>query len=237
MTIPFPYLDILRKKFQPTIVEPPSIITQAELWGHCRIIDFRAGKPDGHEYFNCSLGRINDRDWLFVRRSRFDAEIRLGQNDIMAFGLDNNFLPQVGYKCELEKHHPNEHQEDARYFSHKGQHYLSACTFLWDSAPNPPMWSGAHQAVWRISENFKSQKRFDPVFGNNSSTNSCRKGNEKNWIFYSYKDRLFLLYESTPLTIVEFDSDFKPLTSTSQTGLSGSTAISGAALTQSCTMD
>jgi len=210
-------LDILTKAKTLIESEPPSIVTQAEDWGECRIVDFGGGKPAGTEYFNCSLGHVNGRDYLFVRRSVFDATVRVGRNDIVAFAL-TNWVPQLGYTCRMERHAPKEHQEDVRFFTHKGQPYLSACTFEWFSDMTPPAYTGAHQAAWLFEERYQqnilednrffSKKRFDPVYRNNRGTNDGRLGPEKNWLFYPYKDRLFLLYETSPFTVASLTDDF-----------------------------
>lgn len=210
-------LDVITKAKSILEQEPPSIVTQADDWGECRIVDFGKGKPQGTEYFNCSLGHVNGRDYLFVRRSRFDAAVRVGINDIVAFAL-SDFIPQLGYTCHVEKHAQKEHGEDPRFFIHKGQPYLSACTFEWFSHMVPPAFTGSHQASWLMEERqqgdvkldnrFYSKKRFDPVYRNNRHTNDGRLGAEKNWLFYSYKDKLHLLYESSPFTVATLDDNF-----------------------------
>lgn len=201
-----PPLNLLRPpKFEVT-QEPPSIVEQAKEWGECRIVDFRQGKPHDTEYFNCSYLSRRDRDWLLVRRSKYHPDIFVGLNDLVAFGLTNG-EPQVGHVLKTIKHDPMEHNEDGRIFQHGGFTYVSACSFVWYS--NKSRWTGAHQTVWQFDDKWNCKKRFDPIYGNNGPTNGARLGHEKNWLFYTFDNRLFLLYKSQPLTIVEMDWDFK----------------------------
>jgi len=198
-------LDLLTKAKTLIETEPPSITDQN--WD-VKMVDFRKGKPEGVDYFNASLLPGPKNDWLFVRRSKFQAGYDFGMNDIMVFEYKND-KPERGWKLSLDALAWQEHAEDMRLWLHNGKLFASACTFLYIGK----FWSGAHQAVWEIDlEHFKSLKRYDPVFGNNEEKHGCKKGFEKNWLFYSYKGAHHLLYQSDPFTIAIFDEKFKPFT-------------------------
>lgn len=188
--------------------DPPSITEQGL---DVRMVDFRSGKPHGVEYFNCSYLSLPERDWLLVRRSKFDPNIRVGVNDLMAFSLTDG-VPQKGWPLKTHKHDVREHNEDGRVWTRGKDIYVSACTFLWFGNK----WSGAHQSVWRFNDRWECKERFDPIYGHNGPTNGVKSptGHEKNWLFYTIDDRLFLLYHSSPFTIVEFDWKFKAIEET-----------------------
>ena len=184
--------------------EPPTVTEQALPWGEAGIFDFGKAARPNVEYFNCSLVTRSDGDWLITRRSVWMAGVALGQNDIVAFLLDDNLVPQHGIKVFIPAWHRKEHFEDPRAVMHNGQIWISACSFVWWGTG----WTGAHQVMSSVDDRWAATARVDPVYGKNGPTIYTGSGNEKNWLWFFHNNRPHLVYWATPHTVVEFDEHF-----------------------------
>lgn len=193
-------LEPLKKLIEP---EYPSI-TQQGL--DVKIVDFRAALLPGVDYFNSSLVALPDRDWLVVRRSKFDPNIWVGKNDLVAFAM-NRDVPQVGRALTPQLLNADEHCEDPLAIYHEGHVWVGACNFRWFT----DKWTGAHQALFKFDTKWNCLKRYDPVYGHNLDRCSGIKGHEKNWLWFFHGGRLYMVYRAEPHTVVQFDQNVKAI--------------------------
>ena len=182
--------------------QTPSILTQTP-W---KAGFFHFGKAEfpRSAYFNCGLVSRPDGNWLAVRRAVFDRAVRVGKNDIVAFKLDDK-IPLHGIRVKLTKTFEGEHYEDPRAIYHKGITYVSCTDFVWSSKG----WSGAHQIIEAVNNNWESIKRFDPVYGRNGAGIGQNSGQEKNWLWFFHNDEPHLVYNGRPHIVARFSHDFR----------------------------
>lgn len=180
----------------------PSILRQTS-WA-CQFVDFGKAATPNTAFFNCGLIKRHDGLWMISRRSRNMTGIRFGLNDLMAFQLNSLLQPVKGIPIQIQRRFPDEQWEDARAFYHKGRLYISFCNFVWTSSG----WTGAHQAVVEVDSGWGQVRRFDPVYGNNGPAIGTNTGHEKNWVYFSQGDKLKMVYQSSPMTVVELSDDF-----------------------------
>lgn len=183
--------------------EPDSITKQGL---DVKIVDFRQGLTPGVDYFNSSLVALPNRDYLVVRRSKYDPNVRVGINDLVAFSMDKD-LPMVGTVLNCIKHDADEHFEDSRCVYHDGKIWVGACNFRWFG----DKWTGAHQVLLEFSDKWVCVKRHDPVYGNNLEHCSAKKGHEKNWLWFWHNNYLHMVYRAEPHTVVVFDGNLKAI--------------------------
>lgn len=188
----------------------PSIAAQAKAKGFTvDFYDFRKAKVDGIDFFNPAIVRRDDGLWLVTRRSEIRPGLKYGFNELMAFACDANHLPQYGKPVTIERMAGGEHFEDPRAFFHKGRWWLSACNFI--IFPGNRTWTGAHQIVLEIDDEWKATRRRDPVYGKNSDNLFEQKGDEKNWLWFSHENELYLIYTTWPHLIVHWNDLFLPV--------------------------
>ena len=187
----------------------PSILQQTD-W-ECGIFDFRRGEHPQTDYFNCGLVSRPDGNWLMVRRSVWKDRLIFGMNDIVAFRLGgpNGLVPQIGYKVRFLNTNTNEQYEDPRVIYHNGKTYVACCNFVWYRIKK---WTGAHQILVVCDDKWDVKQRFDPLYGKNGKGLGLNTGHEKNWLWFFHDDKLQLLYEAQPHTVVEFDSYVRVVT-------------------------
>lgn len=184
-------------------LEPPSILTQAKRQGfRCEFYDFRSGKTDGVEYYNPALLRRKDGLWLITRKSLLHPELTYGVNSLMAFKLDENHLPQYGIPIEVPQSR-GQHFEDPRVCEHDGRYFLSACNFI---IHPDRTWTGAHQVLLEVSEEWRVLRRFDPIYGNNGKGVRHNKGDEKNWLWFWHGGELHMIYQTRPHIVTRWDN-------------------------------
>ncbi len=186
----------------------PSIIEQAFPW-KAGFFHFGLAKREDVTYFNCCLLPRED-DWLITRRAQWVMQHKMGLNSLMAFKLAGK-IPQVGYRIQMTGGQ-NEHFEDPRCVMHKGNLWISACNFLVFAHPRATSrWTGAHQILSRVSTDWKTSERFDPVYGRNGPSIQSNTGeiHEKNWLWFSHDDALHLIYSAVPHEVVRWSEDIK----------------------------
>ncbi len=188
------------------IDEPPSIVDQAEAIGcHCAFYDFRKAKVPGIDYYNPALLQRDDGLWLITRRSCFRHDLKYGFNDLMTFKLDDLHLPQFGFPIRIPSDKA-EHFEDPRITIHNGRYFLSATNFI--IYPNRT-WTGAHQALIEIDHEWRTIKRYDPVYGGNRGKNpKFQRGDEKNWLWFSHDGALHMIYMTRPHVVLRWNEKF-----------------------------
>jgi len=196
---------LLKKKFVPTEVEPPSITQQG--WD-VEIVDFRDAKVPGVDYFNPGYVARPEREYLITRRSKFDAKIHVGINDLVAFAMTER-LPQVGTILKPMELAFDSHFEDPRAIYFQDHTFIGACNFIWHKEHN--LWSGAHQALLKFDHNWKCVERYDIEYGYNESRLAATKGHEKNWIYFEHGGALHLLYKTHPHTVIKLGKDMNPV--------------------------
>lgn len=189
--------------------EPPSIVEQAKRLGlHAEFYNFRRAKTNGTDFFNPALVEREDGLWLVARRSIAMDSFEFGKNDLMAFKLDANHLPQYGVPIQPPKLAEGEHFEDPRAFWHNSSWWISACNFVIYGNGG---WSGAHQVLLEVDHNWIVTKRRDPVYGLNGTSVLKQKGNEKNWTWFSHENELHSIYMTQPHEVVRWDDTFRPI--------------------------
>lgn len=183
----------------------PSIRLQTP-W-NCQVFSFGKAQVQGVDYFNSGLIQRNDGLWLITRRCVWDSQIKIGLNDLMAFIIDPvTLMPQRGIKLNLIKSFTGEHFEDPRAVVHNGRTFVSCCNFVILRGKG---WTGAHQAVFEVNDQWQMVNRWDPVYGNNGSMLGKNSGHEKNWLFFFRDGRPHMVYGATPHTLVELDDKFQ----------------------------
>ncbi len=198
-------------------IEPPSIVAQARgKHFSAAFYDFRKAKVPGIDFFNPAILRRADGLWLVTRRSEFLDCFEYGFNELMAFRLDDEHLPQYGQPIICDKLSSREHFEDPRAVLHEGKWWLSACNFVVYPDPNdetggPKGWTGAHQVLLEIDQEWRTHRRHDPVYGYNGASVFDQRGDEKNWLWFSHQGDLYLIYQTLPHTIVRWDEALRPV--------------------------
>jgi predicted GH43/DUF377 family glycosyl hydrolase len=159
-------------------------------------------KP-GVDHFNCGLVARPDGDWLIVRRSEAHRKHIWGMNTCTAFLL-KDMKPVRGVPIEMPKSSAEEHFEDPRAIFHNGKTLVSCTNFIWGRKI-----TNTHQiAVW-CDENWKGVERLDPVYGTNGNSVLTNTGNEKNWLWFVHQEKLHMIYQTFPHTVVRFDGSMK----------------------------
>jgi predicted GH43/DUF377 family glycosyl hydrolase len=194
----------------------PSIIEQAYPW-RAGFFNFGKAKRPEVTYFNCCIHPRADSDWLIVRRSVWRHNFQYGLNTLMAFRLNSDLVPQVGFKIKMPGSE-TEHFEDPRCVMHNGSLWISCCNFLVFGSAKNQRWTGAHQIIAQVSDDWKSSKRYDPQYGKNGPSMFTNKSvnndkgdvHEKNWLWFSHEGNLHLIYSAMPHLVVRWTEDMKP---------------------------
>lgn len=196
------------------MTEVPSIIEQAHPF-RAGFFNFGKAKRDDVTYFNpCILAR-SDADWLIVRRAIWRPGLKMGQNGLMAFRLSAGLVPEVGFKISMPGSE-SEHFEDPRCTVHDNTLWISACNFL-VMGPNNSRWTGAHQVICKVSNEWAGTERFDPVYGKNGPGLQANIGHpdnprdihEKNWLWFSHEGDLHMIYRAVPHEVSKWTNDVK----------------------------
>lgn len=184
-----------------------SIIEQAYPW-RAGFFDFGRAKQPDVTYFNCCIHPRADADWLITRRAHWKPGQRMGHNSLMAFRLNGDLVPQVGYKIRMAGSE-SEHFEDPRCVVHGGRLWVSACNFIVFNIPGNQRWTGAHQVLCRVSDDWQTSDRFDPVYGKNGPSLHANIGeiHEKNWLWFSHDGALHMIYAAVPHEVVRWNDD------------------------------
>lgn len=172
---------------------------------------FNMGKlqtPDVR-YFNCSLCSRYDGDWLIVRRARqFNSPklMPLGQNDLVAFHLNEEHVPTHASDIIFPRRYNKEHFEDPRVTWMFDKLHVSATNF--QLLPGNK-WTGCHQIISPLNGQWQPTKVYDPVFGKNGGTLYMQKGNEKNWLWFEHDGLPHLIYLTVPHRVVKMNTFFE----------------------------
>lgn len=185
----------------------PSITAQSP-W---KVGFFKFGKLElpNVRYFNCSVITKRDGDWLIARRSKHFSTKQTfppGLNDLIAFHLNDEHVPTHAQPIVLHRRYKDEQAEDPRAMWMMGKLYVSATTF--QVLPGNK-WTGCHQIVAPIGDQWLSQRLHDPEYGKNGATLYMQKGNEKNWLWFEHDGKPHLIYLTVPHEVVRFSEFFE----------------------------
>ncbi len=128
----------------------------------------------------------------------------------MAFKLLGN-TPQYGIPVHIPSQLQGEHTEDPRIVTGTSNLMLSLTNFIVFNGGR--QWTGAHQIVVEISDNWFGGKRFDPVYDGNGPTVSQNRKNQKNWLWFFHDGLPHMVYWTRPHTIVQFNGRMEPVQS------------------------
>lgn len=156
------------------------------------------------DFFNCGVCRCADGLWLVTRRAKWDKTEEFSYNDVWAFSLDRNLIPQMGYKVAMGDQFPDEHFEDPRVIIHNGRTFVSACNFVRSKRGM----TYPHQVISEVDSRWQLIRRYDPVYGQNGGSAGKQVKHEKNWLWFWHDDHPNLLYNADPLTIARFNPSF-----------------------------
>lgn len=189
----------------------PPVCTQAaeNLW-NSGIFYFGKAEADNVDHFNPSLVERPDGLWLVVRRAIMGGPVRVGLNSIWAFKLNElDYGPLHGRRVAFPASRPDEQYEDPRaiYNPADGKTWVSCCNFIWYG----PSWSGAHQMIAPMLDDWRPQICYHPDYGVNGNALGANKGHEKNWLFFFHDGEMHLLYNAEPWTIVPLNSACSPI--------------------------
>lgn len=181
----------------------PSITEQTK-WP-VGFFDFGRAKTPDIRFFNCSIIRHNGELILFARRSHNIKNLTVGMNDIVALKMNDQLVPMGGAKVGFPTTLHEQHHEDPRVCRMFGHLFVSATTF--NVAKDRRSWSGAHQVIGRLNDNFQVDYPADPIYGFNGGSPLMNTGNEKNWLWFEHDGLPHMVYMTDPEHIVV---QFKP---------------------------
>lgn len=171
--------------------DPPSIERQTH-WP----VRIMSELPKDAEYFNCGLVDKTDGRWLVARRSKH-------QNTLMSFKIEAGRAVGSGVPIKMLSRIADEHFEDPRIFYHDRRMWLSCCNFLWGK-----VYTGAHQILCEINEDWSVRARHDVVYGGNGNHVAANQRWEKNWLWFFHEGKSYMIYTTMPHHVVEFDAKF-----------------------------
>lgn len=204
-----PAITPARQKYDLDRKHYPSVLKQGL---EAQFFNFGKAEAPGVSYFNPTLVQRPDGLWLVTRRSESKRHLRIGMNSLMAFRLDENKIPAVGYRINCKSLFDGEHYEDPRTIQlNSGNTLVSCCNFIVYPSEVREKWTGAHICLQVCNEKWQSQQRIDPVYGSNTNSLSTVMGLEKNWLWFMHNKELHLLYSAQPQTVVRWAGDFKPV--------------------------
>lgn len=185
------------------MVDIPSILKQTDY--RASVFDFGRAKTPDVRFFNCSVVRRNDGLWLIARRSHTVPRLMVGMNDVVALQMGENKLLFGGKKIGFPRTLREQHHEDPRACWMNGAIWVSATTFQVNRKRNG--WTGAHQCIGRVNQDWQVDFLADPMFGKNGGSPLMNTGNEKNWIWFEHDGEPHFVYTSQPHCVVRMNRD------------------------------
>lgn len=183
------------------MTDAPSILNQGF---ECQFFNFGRAQEKGIDYFNCGLIQRRDGLWLLVRRSKWQKHLKYGFNDIVAFKL-NGTQPTIGIPVRIQKRFEGEQYEDPRGFTYGDWSFVSCCNFIWHGRN----WTGAHQLIAQVGDDWRSVNRVHPVYGDNGDNLGKNTGHEKNWLWFAHEESPYLLYSAQKHKVARFNWKFE----------------------------
>lgn len=181
----------------------PSILKQTK-WP-IRYVNFGKAVQPNIRFFNSSIIQRGDEEWIIARKAVGDDFQQPGLNSLVAFKLNDDRLPIFYVEIKLKNNsYRDQHFEDPRIAVISGQPWLSYCTF--QVLPGQ-RWSGAHQQVAILNEEWQPSAVWSPVYGHNSGSLYTGTGNEKNWTWFEHDGVAHLVYHLDPMTVVRWNGD------------------------------
>jgi predicted GH43/DUF377 family glycosyl hydrolase len=130
--------------------------------------------------------RLGGRSNIFV------SILRGGEGSSALDIVDNIELDLPKYEGDVRQY------EDARFFSHKGELYLSYVCVEYTQT----WWASIH--VVKLDNKFRVKEHYIPNFDGNYVNNT-----QKNWIFYSSNGQLRCIYDTKCHRILDMDDNFR----------------------------
>lgn len=179
---------------------PPGIVSQTP-WP----VRFINELPKDADYFNCGLVDRPDGRWLVTRQARGAEGNPFGVNNVVVFPMRDGKVCGDGQLVQQVRVSQDEHFEDPRCFYFNGKTYLSMCNFVWGK-----VWTGAHQILCEVDDNWVVRKRYDVVFGKNGNHVGTNTGMEKNWLWFFHDAVPHMIYKTQPHIVAAFSPSFNP---------------------------
>lgn len=179
---------------------PPSVLHQTP-WP----IRFLDDLPQTAEYFNAAIIEREQKRFLVPRRARPSADHMFGINDLVAFEMQGRKISGPELPIKMIRTVEDEHFEDPRVMIHNGKMFISCCNFVWGTH-----WSGPHQIICEMNDNWEAIKRYDVVYGKNGPHIGANTGWEKNWLWFWHNDVAHMVYQNEPHHVTAFNGNFQP---------------------------
>lgn len=145
--------------------------------------------------FNPCIFEFKDNKYFLTRKCTHVTE-EINVNTFNLYKFDS--LEKINFKINDEVKF--EQYEDPRVFLHNNKIYIGCSNYIHKFLPKI-----IHQKILVYDENFNHIDNIHPVYGLNKKTIEQSDGQEKNWTYFVYEDRLMCIYKMNPHTVVEFD--------------------------------
>lgn len=139
-----------------------------------------------NEYFNPSLVRWLQQDWLLVRRRRGPVGAP-GCNTLEAWSLDG-MQPRQRHPLNIPINNPDESIEDPRAIVRGENLIVSFCTYVHGKH------GYAHQAMTGVRPGFVIEQPIHIEFGGNRGMQEQNTWHEKNWCPFLHDGQLHISY-------------------------------------------
>jgi predicted GH43/DUF377 family glycosyl hydrolase len=154
----------------------------------------------GNAKFNGCIFEHNGMRFMSYRAysERLDGRSNIFVTMLDGFDRINGLNPGETIELDLPKYKGDVRQyEDARFFEHKGDLYLSYVCVEYTQT----WWACIH--VVKLDKKFRVKQHFIPDYDGNYRNNT-----QKNWIFYSSKGQLKCIFNTKSHQILDFDDNF-----------------------------
>lgn len=145
-------------------------------------------------HFNSALFKLHDKKYLLTRKSNYVIK-QVHTNTLNLYEFDSMNKIDLSIKDEVEY----EQYEDPRVLTHDDKLYVSCANYTHDNGRL------IHQKILVFDNKFEHIDNIHPKYGFNGKTIQENTGQEKNWTYFVYENRLMCIYKMFPHTVVEFD--------------------------------
>jgi len=194
----FPQLSATSKQFNGSIIIHNKITGE---WSY----EFESNRPENYRYFICyrkqNMNETNESElWIYELEN------------LKTYDIINNYCLLNSFEYE--------NYEDPRFFIFENQLYISYV--YWKNIYKKNN-ADVPMIDWKTEKNTKIMQKCIPIYidsithklfinkteekippyGNNLT--SVQGGKEKNWIFFEMNNKLYILYNILPFTLIEYD--------------------------------
>lgn len=145
-------------------------------------------------HFNPAIFTFNEIEYMCVRHGNFvlkDTQI----STLKLYNLATNEEVKLNIKDE----EVDEQYEDPRVFVYDNKLYISCVNYVHGNHEN------IHQKILVFDDKFNHIDNIHPIYGKNKKSIALNSGQEKNWTFFVYEDKLMCIYTMKPHAVIEFD--------------------------------